>query len=320
MRPLLRVVGAAALLALAPCVEAAPDFAPNPKQAYQGFVAINPPRADVPVGALWINNYGPTGDAAGSDNLETVKSLSGLSIDKNLQLDLNVGLLNLLGIDPKAHDHYVAHFSDISIVRVKDVSRLSGTKGEPRIVEALKAGTVTVSSDSGMGLTGQTTGWQTGGVMASTNNDRTKTYSIEAHDMFIAIHVATPAVTQSKEQELRIAADGKSARIDDFLLVITRPNCPAPTPCSPNFGIAKLNTQTATPGNLVALAANGDAHMRLPVPIADGQSGLYQDLVLRWLPPCTEHKAEGCRKDPRLFGHYEGTRLQDLDGFKAKNW
>jgi hypothetical protein len=52
---------------VAACVEAAPDFAPNPKQAYQGFVAINPPRADVPVGALWINNYGPTGDAAGSD-------------------------------------------------------------------------------------------------------------------------------------------------------------------------------------------------------------------------------------------------------------
>src|SRR4051795_8259319 len=81
---------------------AAPEFAPNPKQAYQGFIGINPPRADVPVGALWINGYGPSGEGAGSDNLGTVKSLSALSIDKNLQLQLSVGLLDLLGIDPKA--------------------------------------------------------------------------------------------------------------------------------------------------------------------------------------------------------------------------
>lgn len=319
MRPLLAITGAVAL-ALSPCADAAPDFAPNPKQTYQGFVAINPPRADVPVGALWINNYGPTGDAAGSDNLETVKSLSGMSIDKNLQLDLNVGLLNLLGIDPKAHDHYIARFSDISIVRVKDVARLPGTKGEPRIVEALKAGTVTVSSDSGMGLTGQTLGWQSGGVSASTNNDRTKTYSIEAHDMFIAIHVATPEVTKSKEQDLRIAADGKSARIDDFLIVIARPTCSSPSPCSPSFGIAKLNTETAAPSSSIPLSAEGEAHAHLPVPVADGQNGLYEDLVLRWVAPCSERKTDGCRREARLFAHYEGTRLQDLDGIKAKGW
>lgn len=124
VRPLLALIGATVLLAGRPASSAS-GFAPNPRQAYPGFVGINPPRADVPVGAPWIDGYGSTGDGASPDNLETVKSLSALSIDKNLQLDLDIGILGLLGIDPKVHDHYVAHFSDISIVRVKDVSRLS---------------------------------------------------------------------------------------------------------------------------------------------------------------------------------------------------
>ena len=58
MRPLLALIPLACLLS-SPSVFAAPDFAPNPKQAFAGFVAINPPRADVPIGALWIDGFGP---------------------------------------------------------------------------------------------------------------------------------------------------------------------------------------------------------------------------------------------------------------------
>lgn len=174
MRPLLAMIAAVALL-LPTDIWASPNFAPNPRRAFDGFVAINPPRADVPVGALWINGYGPTGDGAAKENLETVRSISSLSIDKNLQLSLNLGILDLLGIDPEARDHYVARFSDISILRVKDLSKLTGVKGEPRIIEALKAGTVTVSSDTDVGLSGQTLGQQWR-VTGSSQNDRSRTY------------------------------------------------------------------------------------------------------------------------------------------------
>jgi hypothetical protein len=222
---------------------AAPDFAPNPRQAFEGFVAINPPRADVPVGALWIDEYGPSGEGADKDNLVTVRSLNGLTIDKNLQLSLNLGLLQLFGIDPKARDHYTARFTDLSLVQVKDVSKLAGIKGEPRIIEALKAGSVTISSDSEIGLNGQNMPWQRSAAQASGIADRTHTYAIEAHDMFIAIQVTTPELTRSKEQQLRIIDDGRSARLDDFLIVINRDQCPAAGLCRPRFGIMKINTQ-----------------------------------------------------------------------------
>lgn len=318
MRPLLAIACAAMLVGSVP-LRAAPDFAPNPKQAFQGFVGVNPPRADVPVGALWIDGYGPVGEAASQDNLETVKSLSAISIDKNLQLDLSLGILNLFNIDPKARDHYTAHFNDLSIVRVKDISRLPGVKGEPRIVEALKAGTVTVSSDSEIGLNGQSTGFQISPVSGSTTNDRAKTYSIEAHDMFIAIHVATPEVVQSKEQELRIAPDGRSARIDDFLIVISAGSCGSAA-CPPALAVIKLNTQTQTSGAGTPVPATGTFDLPLPVPTSDGQGGLFDRVSLHWIAPCNVRKADGCRKEPRLLAHYEGTRLRDMNAIKAKGW
>lgn len=318
MRPLLKLACAMAFLPAG--ASAAPDFAPNPKQAFDGFVAINPPRADVPVGALWINGYGPTGDGAAKDNLETVRSLTGITIDKNLQLSLSLGLLQLFGIDPRARDHYTAHFTDLSLVRVKDVGALSGARGEPRVIEALKAGSVSISSDSEIGLNGQNSAWQRGSANAAGNADRTHLYSIEARDMFIALHVATAELTQSKEQLLRIGDDGASARIDDFLIVIRRDQCAAAAVCKPQLGITKINTQMPSTLATTPLTASDSVDLPLPVPISDGSGGLYTRLALHWIAPCSEQKVDGCGRAPRLNARYEGARLQDLTKIEAKGW
>lgn len=318
MRSLLAISFALALLPA--CAVAAPEFAPNPRQAFDGFVAINPPRADVPVGALWINGYGPTGDGAAKDNLETDKSLSSLTIDKNLQASLSLGLLQLFGIDPKAGNHYQARFNDLSLVKVKDVAKLPGVKGEPRIIEALKAGSVTISSDSEIGLSGQNTPWQRNDGQGSGSADRSHAYSIEAHDMYIAIHVATPELTSGKEQRLKISDDGKSARIDDYLISIRRGPCPTTTACKPQLGIAKINTQMPADLATTPIGTTNELDLSLPVPTSDGAGGLFTRLALHWIAPCSEQKVEGCGKQPRLSAHYEGTRLQDVAHVQAKGW
>ena len=320
MRPLFAIIYPAALL-LSTQATAAPGFAPNPRQVLEGFTGINPPRAHVPVGALWINGFGPTGEGASADNLETVRSLNGLTIDKNLQLSLSLGLFNLLGIDPKARDHYVAQFTDLAIVRIKDISRLAGIKGEPIIIEALKAGTVAVSSDSEIDLNGQSITWQRAGLQGSGTSGRTRSYSIEAKDMFVAIRVATPELTRSKEQLLRLSRDGRSVRIDDFLIVVGRSKCGSDAiACATPLGVVKLDTQTPATVETPALAAAGDAKLPLPLPISDGAGGLYATLALRWVPPCSEHRAENCGKEPRLSVHYEGSRMHDWKSIDAKGW
>jgi hypothetical protein len=318
VRALLALTLAAAMLPA--CATAAPEFAPNPRQAFEGFVAINPPRGDVPVGALWINGFGPTGDGADKDNLATDRSLSALTIDKNLQLSLSAGLLQLFGIDPRARDHYVARFTDLSLVRVKDVSKLSGPRGEPRIIEALKAGSVTISSDSAIGLSGQNSPWQRKDVEASGTADRSHLYSIEARDMFIAIHVATPELTRSGERLLKISEDGGSARLDDYLVVVRPGHCEAPSTCPPELGIEKISTQMPASLATVQVGADGRLEVPLPVPASDGNGGLFTKVALRWIAPCSEVKADGCGRQPRLSAHYEGTRLQDVAEVKGKGW
>lgn len=317
MRALLSLT---ALLALpvSACAVAAPSFAPSPRQAFVGFVGINPPRADVPVGALWIEGYGPVGDAASPDNVETVRSLNGLTIDKNLQLSLNLALFDLLGVDPKARDHFAARFTDLSIVRVKDVSGLTGPKGEPRIVEALKAGTVTVSSDSEFGLTGQKLGFETrldaAGIAGST-----RTHAIEARDMFVAIRVARYQTTQGAQRELRIGPAQPSIALDGYTLGLSREHCPAQTDCQPNVAITKHGSglDSKLPAQF---GADGSVLLELPVPMADGKGGLFTALRLTWLASCTSRPARRCRNNPRLLARYEGARLVDLHSALPARW
>ena len=318
MRTLLALTFATGLSTSA-CAVATPPFAPSPRQAFEGFAGINPPRAEVPVGALWIEGYGPTGEPASADNVETVRSLNGLTIDKNLQLSLSFALFDLLGIEPKARDHYAARFTDLSIVRVKDLSRLSGPKGEPRIIEALKAGTVTVSSDSEFGLNGQKLGFQTR-VDGSGTTGRTGSYAIEARDMFIAIRVASYEVTGSRERELKAHGDQRAAALDGFAIALSREHCGAVSAeCRPKVTIAKPGSGTESPPP-VAFGADDSALLSLPVPIADGKGGLYTALRLRWVAPCAERARAGCPKTPRLFARYEGTRLEDAPSRASAGW
>jgi hypothetical protein len=326
-RSLLAALCACSLLGWSPLAAAAPAFVPSPRQAFEGFVAINAPRPEVPVGAIWIDGFGPTGAAASADNLETVRSLNGVTIDKSLQLQLTAGLLTLLGVEPRLRDRYTARFTDLTIVRVKDVLKLDGPKGEPRIVEAVKAASIIVSTDGEVGLNGRMIGWQPRELDASTTNARTRNYAIEGRDLFIAMKVATPTLVSGKERLLEVESRGlneASARIGDYWIAIKTSRCGAPTGkanCPASYGIAKLNSfPLSTPPEQIGARLDAETKLPLPVPIADEQGGLFDAVMVRWVAPCTVRKADHCRKEPRLVTRFVGLRLEDLKSPDAKGW
>lgn len=170
---------------------AVPEFVPSPRQAFEGFVALNPPRGNVPVGALWLNGHGAIGTGAAADNLETIQSVSGVTIDKELQIELSIGVLDMLGVNPKLRDSYTARFTNLSIVRVKDTARLPNPSDKPRIVEALKAGSLTVTSNLKLEM-GADKSTAVKGLRASAVGARARTYAIEGRDLFIAVKIAKP--------------------------------------------------------------------------------------------------------------------------------
>ncbi len=130
---MIRALIIAGVLVSAAPASAMPDFMPKPSEVYEGYVALEMPRTELPVGALWVQGYGPSGDGAAADNLMTERSLSHVTINSDLQLGLTAGILNLFGLDPSYRNKLSARFGDLSIVRVKDMSKLSGPASEPRI-------------------------------------------------------------------------------------------------------------------------------------------------------------------------------------------
>jgi hypothetical protein len=317
------LIGALAAVLAALPAGAATDFVPSARQPFDGFIAINAPRADVPVGALWVDGFGPIGNGAATDNLETVRSLNGMSIDKSMQVSLSAGLLSMIGIDPRMRDRTTAHFTDLSIVRVKDLSKLPGPKGEPRITEAVRAGAITVSSDAELGINAQSLGFTTRKIEGNGTSGRLRSYAIEGRDMFIAIRVSTPMLSESKEVELDLDRSGESARIDNYRIDVRNGACVTKTKadCQPMFAAVKLNSYpTPAADAFVGLDARSEVSLALSVPIADQKGGLYDSLGLRWVPPCDMEKTAGCGRRPRLFATYRGTRLEDFKTVQAKGW
>ena len=306
---------------------AAPRFIPSPKQAFEEFVALNAPRPEVPVGALWIDGYGPNGPGAAPDNLETTRSLTGMVIDNNLQLSLTAGLFDFIGIEPRFRKHYSARFTDLSIVKVKDVTKLTGPPGEPRIIEAIKAGSVTITSDGEVGLNART-GFEIAGSEASATNSRTHNNSIEGRDLFVAVRVATLKIVRSPTREilLRGSTEAGSGMIDDFEIRVTSVPCRSASidgacAVSVSATVAKLSTWPPEDGTqAVSFGFDFKAVVALPVPISDKRGGLFDSLVLQWHPGCAQSKTEGCGKQARLTAQYEGRRLDDLKSPDMVRW
>ena len=310
---------AALLLLLAGPAMAAPDFLPSPKQSYEGFVALKMPRPEVPVGALWVRGYGPVGEPASNDNVETVRSLNGLSIDRNLQLSLTAGLFELLGIEPRYRDRFTARFTDLAIVRVRDLSRLSGPGREPRIIEALKAGSIVLSSDGEAGISVRS-GFRLSPQEASGASARTRSYSIEARDMFVALRIATLEVSRSEPRELRLDPKHRNGRADRFEVRVDDASCQTEAAlCRAKVAIVGADEPADVPVN-AELDESGTAQLELPVPIADRRGGLYTMIRISRVRPCSVQKVPSCGRSVRYFSSLEGQRLDPLKATADLAW
>lgn len=340
---------AALLLASAPCA-AVPDFVPTSGKIFEEYHAMDQPRTDVPVGALWIQNYGPTGEGAASDNLETIKSLTGVAINNDLQLSLTAGLFTLFGLDPSYKNRVTARFTDVTIVRVKDMAKLSGPPEEPRIYEALKAGTITITTDNSIGLD-----FDAGArahrlpVVGRADTGRNKSLTIDGRDMFIAYRVATMKAVRGEAEEVRVRAgdDGADAEVGDYRIVVDTAElekCMAEAgaaeqakACEADKGIGlsvlKADAPAANPAGSPAAIYNlakdmGQAKLLpLPVPVADGKGGLFTSLLVQPDLDYVEAKRNGSAKGgmslsakSRVTATLRGTRLDTLRNPQAVGW
>ena len=329
---------AAAILSASPAA-AMPDFVPSPGGIYEDFTALGEPRTEVPVGALWVQGYGPTGEGAAADNLLTIKSLTGVTINRETHLGLFSGILNLFGVDPSYRSRVSIRLGDVTIVRVKDMSKLTDPPAEPRIYEALRAGTIMISTESDVGLDLDTrAAGQRLPVVGRADTGRKRSFSIDGRDMFIAYRVATLKSTQSDDVALAVGRKhGRAeATIGGYRVRIAAPEV-ADAPGEKNSSCSAepevrviLHRKDSVAGDIAApqsyRSVDGKPlQITLPVPEADGKGGLYTSVVLKNEVP-QAHKAHAasvnaCGAGEAKFTAYlQGTRLQTLSSPRAPSW
>jgi hypothetical protein len=92
--------------------------------------------------------------------------------------------------------------------------------------------------------------------------------------------------------------------------------------CSPaSYAVTKLSSYPGSvPAEQIPADTVGETRLPLPVPAADGQGGLFDALMVRWIAPCAVRRADHCRKQPRLVARFVGLRLEDLKSPDAKGW
>jgi hypothetical protein len=320
-----------------------PDFIPKPSGVFTEFTALEQPRADLPVGALWVQGFGPFGAGARADNLETIRSLSSLALNREMQLRLTIGIATLLNLDPGYRSKLSARFSDLTVVRVKDPSKLEGPQSEPRIYEALKAGTITITTDSDLSadLNGSISAAGLP-VLGRGDNGRIRSFTVDGKDMFIAFRVVTSKTITSKVEEERLAAleDGPGAALHGHKVQLDAAElnqclCPASTAetaeaCVRDKPVTIKVRKEGTPGEAASgePRAGGAARFPLRLPVADGEGGVYTSLSitadLQVAPTKGKKGDQPCSfelsRKSRVLASLEGARAEALREPKGKGW
>ena len=164
-----------------------PDIGGNP---LAGYKSMSNPRSSVPVGAVWIQNSGPNGDSAESDNLQVDKGISSLSYTANSNPSLVLGLAEYFGLSANQTQDLVVTLKNIETTRVRDVFRLNVSPGQNILYEALKAESIsfTIKSVAGANL-GSNFEARGVPVTAKISGGNSTTVTIDGSGLYLAYRV-----------------------------------------------------------------------------------------------------------------------------------
>lgn len=158
---------------------------------FKAYTALNLPRSSVPVGAKWIPGTGPTGPALPVDMLDTSTSLDATTIDASLERNLTFSIAKYLGLNAAQTAKINAKFTNLSIVRVNDLSRVTHVRaGEQILFEAIKAGTIKITTATDLAGTIEANA-QTKGidVVAKAGGEHATSITLDGRNLFVAYQV-----------------------------------------------------------------------------------------------------------------------------------
>lgn len=168
---------------------------------FKEYDALVTPRADVPIGALWIPGIGPSGNGA-EGNIAITKGVSSNTISSNVRKQIGLGLGKLFGLGGGRNTVKSVELADVEIHRVSDIGELKINAGQQFLLEAIKAGRITIVIDEASNATLNANA-ATQGIPITANLDlgNVRKVTLDGSNLFLAYQVASlgsPKVTISK--------------------------------------------------------------------------------------------------------------------------
>lgn len=202
-----------------------PAFVPPPQKLFANFQALPRPVREIAPGALWIQHHGPQGAGAALDNLETQAGISSVVVDNDLHAALSLGFLQYLDLDPSLQSKVSVRLNDVTLVRVKDMAKLDGPGEQPRIYEALRAGSATITTTREIGIAIESRIADQGmPVFGRGSSGKRSSFTVEAKDVYLAVHVASLRSVRTKPVRLQLKAELRRVQLHGLdVQVVTDP-------------------------------------------------------------------------------------------------
>jgi hypothetical protein len=108
----------------------------------------------------------------------------------------------------------MVRLNDVTLVQVKDMRKLEGPRGQPRVYEALRVGSATITAARDVGLAIEARATKQGlPVFGRGSSGQRSTFSIEAKDVYLAVHIATTIAVSSPSVRMRLRSQPQSVQL-----------------------------------------------------------------------------------------------------------
>lgn len=155
-----------------------------------GYQIMDNPRSSVPLGAIWINNFGPNGNGIDATDIEQIRGIESYTYTSQINADMTAKLANMLGISGNIAKRVSLTLQGIEIYRVKDIFLSTAVAGENILYEAVKVQKITAESTSG-GIAEISSQLQSKGIpfVIDIGGSGGQRASIDGSNLFIAFKV-----------------------------------------------------------------------------------------------------------------------------------
>lgn len=183
-------------------------------QSFERFQAMTFPRANVPVGAKWFPNVGPSGAGAAADNVTTQDGLSEAVFTQSTRASIVGNLGSYLGLSSNLVTTSNTRLGDVSITSVIDYTRLTNVAaGEQVLAQAIRARSIQIVTDAnGAAELKAKADARNIPINVALGGSGSRTATLNGSNLYIAYQVVE--FTGGQQSERRARHDGQTVTVD----------------------------------------------------------------------------------------------------------